>query len=597
MKFAELNKEQRVAVTFPENLLLTACPGSGKTRVVAHKVAWEIENATSQRKKVVALTYTIRAAEEIEHRLEQADVNPARFWAGNIHSFCLNWILRPYASYYDKTRRGFEVIDNIRSDEILKKICAYLKISDKILWDLTKRINPDGSWATTERNMVRILDEYEKRLIDNRLVDFDRILFYAYDLLRKFPKIGRTLSAMFSVILVDEYQDTQELQYQIIFQIIRSSEGQTRVCFLGDPDQAIYGSLGGVAKSKAEIEAGLGCAINRRTLPGNYRSSQKIVDYYRNFQDQNLAIEARGKYAEDDGCITFNQEVHHEDVVDRLTGLIQTYLDKGISANEICVLVPQWHLIMSVAGRLRKALPGTSIDATGVGPMAGNRDNFFYKLTRLLLTEPSPKNYSRRLRGATELVEELSIYYADPDFISTVPPKLLLRRCNSVSSAKTDTVEYLLDCFACFFEGLGLEQNSALEACQTSYLKGMRKKINDRRYALPNDIITFRNFFKESNGIIISSCHGVKGEEFEVVIAFGILSEIIPHWKAIKADDIDHRVASNKLLYVTCSRAKRFLHIIAERERPLGTGRWRRILDTTPQLAELNYDYDDLLNF
>lgn len=597
MKFEDLNDEQKVAVTCPYNMLLTACPGSGKTRVVTHKVAWEIENAAASRKKVVALTYTIRAAEEIEHRLEQAGIESSSFWTGNIHSFCLNWIVRPYASYYAKTLRGFEVIDSIRSDEILKEICAYLKISDKILWDLTMRINPDGSWAATERDMVRILDEYEKRLTEKRLVDFDRILFYAFDLLRQFPKIGRTLSAMFSVILVDEYQDTQELQYQIIFQLIRSGEGKTRVCFFGDPDQAIYGSLGGVAKSKAELEAGLGCTVKHRTLPGNYRSSQRIVNYYRNFQGQNLAIEARGKYADAVGCITFNQEVHTENIVNRLAGIIRNYLAKGIRADEICVLVPQWHLIMSVAGRLRKALPDVSIDATGVGPASGSRDNFFYKLTRLLLAEPSPNTYPRRLRIATELVEELGHYYNDPDIVFTISPKLLLRRCNSLLSAKTDTVEYLVECFAQLLDSLGLVQNSALEECQASYLKGIQRKVNDPRYALPNDIETFRNFFKESNGVIISSCHGVKGEEFEVVIAFGILSDIIPHWKAIKTNGIDHHAASNKLLYVTCSRAKRFLHLIAERERTMGSGRWKRVLTTTPQVAQIKYDYDDLMSF
>ena len=76
MKFEDLNDEQKVAVAFPDNLLLTACPGSGKTRVTTHKVAWEIENATSPRQKLAALTYTIRAAEEIERRLEQDNIDP-----------------------------------------------------------------------------------------------------------------------------------------------------------------------------------------------------------------------------------------------------------------------------------------------------------------------------------------------------------------------------------------------------------------------------------------------------------------------------------------------------------------------------------------
>jgi superfamily I DNA/RNA helicase len=593
MKFEDLNDEQKVAVAFPHNLLLTACPGSGKTRVTTHKVAWEIENATSPRQKVVALTYTIRAAEEIERRLEQDNIDPSRFWAGNIHSFCLNWILRPYASFYEKTKRGFSIIDGVRSGDICKEICDTLGIDPKVLWDLKTRINPDGTWMSTAPDMIRILDEYEKHLTDNRLVDFDRILSYAFDLLQRFPKIGKNLSSVFSVILVDEYQDTQELQYQIIFQISRNGEGKTRVCFLGDPDQAIYGSLGGVAKSKEEIEAGLGYKIHHRTLPGNYRSSQRIVNFYRNFQEQNLAIEARGKYAADEGSITFNETVHHKEIVSRLAGLIQTYQDRGISENEICVLVPQWYLVMSVASQLRQALPGISIDATGVGPMSGNRDNFFYKLTRLLLTEPSPKIYSRRVKWAVELIEELVHYYSDPTIEDSVTPKKFLKTCNGTSSTETDVIDYLQDRFTQLLDQLGLPKNQALTECRDSYIKGVQKKVDDDRYALPKDIDTFRNFFKEAKGIVISSCHGVKGEEFEVVIAFGLVFGHLPHWSDYYSKETDHHDTAKKLLYVTCSRARRYLHLISEK----GRGKRPEGLEPTKQLIDLEYDYDDLLVF
>lgn len=591
MKFRDLNDEQKAAVRCQENLLLTACPGSGKTRVITHKVAWEIDKLVSNKQKVIALTFTIRAAEEIERRLEQANVDSSRFWIGNIHAFCLNWILRPYSSFYEKTKKGFTIIDSVKSDEILASICNELGFEQKVLWDLEKRINPDGTFLESNPNMLKILKEYDAHLEENRYVDFDRLLFYSFDLLSKFPRIGLTLSSIIPVILVDEYQDTQELQYQIIFQIFRKGKGRTRVCFVGDPDQAIYGSLGGVAKTKIDLEQGLGCGIRHESLPGNYRSAQRLINFYRNFQDQNLKIEARGGYADEPGYITLNDTIHCDDLVDRLKYLIEFYLEGGIKENEICVLVPQWYLVMAIAGRLRKAMPDTPIDATGVGPMSSNRDNFFYKLTRVLMTEPSPRVYSRRVKWAKELIGELVHYYSDPRLEEVVSPKHFLRICNGIHSEESELIDFLNHCFNQFFDRLGLEVNLEIDTIRLSYISGINKRINDNRYALSSDVETFRNFFKEAGGIVISSCHGVKGEEFEVVIAFGLVFGHLPHWAAYYSKDIDHHETAKKLLYVICSRAKRHLHLISER----GRGKRDKDLETTHQLANVDFGYDALL--
>jgi len=592
MKFSDLNDEQKAAVKCQDNLLLTACPGSGKTRVITHKVAWEIDNLSSPKQKVIALTFTIRAAEEIERRLEKENVDPSRFWIGNIHAFCLNWILRQYSSFYEKTKKGFTVIDSVKSDEILGDICDRLGFDKKkVLWNLERRIKPDGTFLELKPDMLQILKEYATHLEQNRFVDFDRLLFYSFDLLCKYPKIGTTLSSIIPVILVDEYQDTQELQYQIIFQIFRQGKGKTRVCFVGDPDQAIYGSLGGVAKTKSELEQGLGCEILQDSLPGNYRSTQRVIDFYRNFQNQDLKIVARGEYANEPGYIALNDAIHRDELVDRLKYLIEGYLEKGIKENEICVLVPQWYLVMGIAGQLRQAMPEIPIDATGVGPMSANRDNFFYKLTRILMTEPSPRVYSLRIKWAKELIGELIHYYADPSLQENISPRDFLKTCNNIHSEESDLVDYLNHCFKQFFEGFGLGANPGIETNLSSYISGINKRIKDDGYALSSDVETFRNFFKEARGVVISSCHGVKGEEFEVVIAFGLVFGHLPHWGAFYSKEIDHDDTAKKLLYVICSRAKRYLHLISER----GRGKKDEDLETTHQLAEITFDYDDLL--
>src|SRR5699024_3715196 len=109
-------------------------------------------------------------------------------------------------------------------------------------------------------------------------------LFYSYKLLIKYPKIRKTLSNIFRLVCVDEYQDTQDLLYAIICSIITAGKGKSNLLLVGDTDQAIYASLGGVAKSLEEVQGELETLpIQQLTLSGNYRSSQRIIDFYSSF--------------------------------------------------------------------------------------------------------------------------------------------------------------------------------------------------------------------------------------------------------------------------------------------------------------------------
>ena len=119
---------------------------------------------------------------------------------------------------------------------------------------------------------------------------------------------------------------------------------------------------------------------------------KRIIDFYSNFQTQPIVINAVGSNAEKRGLITLNQTVDKSNIVDEIARLIQNSLDKGIPEDEICVLVPQWRLITSVSKKLRVALPNVNFDASGLSPMSKNRDNIWYKLSRLFLTERKSKN-------------------------------------------------------------------------------------------------------------------------------------------------------------------------------------------------------------
>ena len=118
----ELNREQRDAVDCDGDVVVTACPGSGKTRVLTARVIRGVDDLASKRVRVAALTFTNRAADEIRSRLDQQGVPTDHLWAGTIHSFALEWILRPYAPYAETVRRGFSVADEYFCERLLREL-------------------------------------------------------------------------------------------------------------------------------------------------------------------------------------------------------------------------------------------------------------------------------------------------------------------------------------------------------------------------------------------------------------------------------------------------------------------------------------------
>ncbi|MBF4243354.1 UvrD-helicase domain-containing protein, partial [Vibrio anguillarum] len=108
----DLNDQQVDAIRQAGNVLLKACPGSGKTRTLTYKIALELSKLTDEKRWIVAITYTNRAADEIRERIELLGVETSQLWIGTIHSFCLEWIIKPYGIYHDKLKNGFKVINS-----------------------------------------------------------------------------------------------------------------------------------------------------------------------------------------------------------------------------------------------------------------------------------------------------------------------------------------------------------------------------------------------------------------------------------------------------------------------------------------------------
>jgi superfamily I DNA/RNA helicase len=455
---------------------------------------------------------------------------------------------------------------------------------------------PKPGYETTTSNLSKkssiekIIIKYLSELNKKNQIDFEQILYYAYKLLNSYPVISSILSKIFPYILVDEYQDTKEIQYHIISSILRASKTCTKLFIVGDPNQSIYQTLGGYPIEKIELEELGQIKIKQLMLSKNYRSSKKVIDYFDYFKTVDTNIKASGVHTKYNSKITLNKSVVKDDLIDEIVRLIDLNIKgDGISQNEICIVAPQWVHIASVARQLMVRLPDYSFDGPGMAPFSRDVENFWFKLSRIILTEPSPNIYVRRLRWSNEIINDLGNVGVNT---FNVNAKRFLRLCNSIKVEETDGIDHLKEFFRILFSKLSinyLEFPSLIEH-YNSFFDSCEKRIDKlRKDGLDYicNIEAFKKVFKQHKGITISTCHGVKGAEYDTVIAFAMLQDYIPHF-----NDVDGVENSKKLLYVIASRARKNLHFIAERKRLKPFGTPRKEHKTTQHIEEYNFNYD-----
>jgi DNA helicase-2/ATP-dependent DNA helicase PcrA len=588
----DLNPEQEEAIKEPGNVFLVACPGSGKTRTLTFKIAQLLSTLTSEKQWVIAITYTHRAADEIEERIERLGVDTSHLWIGTIHSFCLDWIIRPYAIYHPDLRDGFKVIDSHEAELLLSELCAPYASQRVTYWDCGYHFTPAGRMLACDAKkraaVGAILDRYHQRLKSNRQIDYELILQCAYDLVVDNPTIGILLNSLFTAVLVDEYQDTKEIQYAILAEILKAGGRKTTAFVVGDPNQAIYGSLGGYAITAAEFGRMAKIDFREMELSQNYRSSKRIVDYFANYNVYATTIEAAAKHKDHTSLISFDTKTSKDELEGELVRLIRHSAETlGIPHHEICIVAPQWVHLAGMTRRLVAAMPDYRFDGPGMLPFARDIDNFWYKISRIVLTEASPGMYVRRLRWAVEVLTALNDAGAN---VSNLSAKALLRECNSVTVAEQDGLIYLRQFFDLLFARIGIDYRTfpTLLDHHQAFIESSAARIarlTKEGAAFIGDIATFRRVFEMRSGITVSTIHGVKGAEFDTVIAYAMLEGMVPHFADAARD-----VSANKLLYVIASRARKHLHLIAERGRMRGGGYGE--YEATRILAACDFTYD-----
>ena len=282
----DLNPEQREAVLKIEGpLLILAGAGSGKTRVIASRVAHLIGGGYADQHEVLAVTFTNKAAEEMRGRIAGLlDFDCSRLWISTFHSLCARLLRReaPAIGLF----RDFVIYDSVDQIAAVKQILKELDIDDKLvpprialarISQAKNRMQGPASlkdgWSLRDAQIGRVYERYVEVLADSNALDFDDLLLKTVELFERTEQVRARYARQFRYLMVDEYQDTNRPQYLLVKQLA----AHRNIAVVGDPDQAIYKWRGADLKNILDFEADFPDARVVR-LERNYRSTQVILD-------------------------------------------------------------------------------------------------------------------------------------------------------------------------------------------------------------------------------------------------------------------------------------------------------------------------------
>jgi DNA helicase II / ATP-dependent DNA helicase PcrA len=285
---SSLNPEQQAAVVNTDGpLLILAGAGSGKTRVIAHRIAYLVSEGLSEPDRILAVTFTNKAAEEMRSRVEALlGVDCRQMWVSTFHALCAR-LLRREAPHIGLSR-DFVIYDSTDQLTVVKQALKSLGIDDGVTQPRAalSRIShaknrmegpavfSDATWNPREQQIAKIYEIYTKALKDANALDFDDLLLKTVDLFEQSEQVRERYSRKFRYLMVDEYQDTNRPQYLMIQ---RLAAAHRNLCVVGDPDQSIYKWRGADLRNILDFEHDFPEATIVK-LERNYRSTQVILD-------------------------------------------------------------------------------------------------------------------------------------------------------------------------------------------------------------------------------------------------------------------------------------------------------------------------------
>jgi len=344
-----LNDKQREAVTSEkQHLMVLAGAGSGKTRVLVHKIAWEVEALRKNPATIMAVTFTNKAAAEMRSRIEELLEAPMMdTWVGTFHGLAHRMLKRFHKEAGLTT--GFTILDSDDQLRIIKRIAKEMSL-DEASWPSRQSQWQINSWKDEgfrsaqvddhgdhfKENINKIYKEYEAVCLRDNLVDFGELLLRSYEVVRDNPSVRTFFHSRFKSILVDEFQDTNTIQYNWLLEI---ASDQATIIAVGDDDQSIYGWRGAkVENVDSFIKTFDDTEVVR--LEQNYRSTNIILGAANALIENNTDRLGKNLWTEklEGEQIVLYQAYNEQDEARFVADVLRDWMGKGEMYEDAAVL-------------------------------------------------------------------------------------------------------------------------------------------------------------------------------------------------------------------------------------------------------------------
>jgi DNA helicase II / ATP-dependent DNA helicase PcrA len=596
---ADLNPVQREAVLATEGpLLVVAGAGSGKTRVLTHRVAHLIAACGVEPQEILAITFTNKAAGEMRTRLEDL-LGPVagKIWILTFHAAC-GRILRREAQRLGY-RSNFTIYDQADQIRLVKACLEELErdpkrfvprgIHAQISNAKNNLISP-GEYQSRvasfyDQTVADTYDLYQRRLFASNAVDFDDLLMLTVDVLERFPEALERWQKAFRYVLVDEYQDTNHAQYRLL-QLLAAKH--RNVCAVGDPDQSIYAFRGADIRNILEFERDfpdtrvIALEQNYRSTNTILRAANSVIRHNRERKEKNLFSELG------EGLPVRALEVEDEHSEARfIAAEVASLIDEGFSGSEIAVFYrtnAQSRVIEDVL--VRQEIPYQVIGGPRFYERAEVKDAIAYlqvidnpydavSLQRianrprrgigdasLARLQTYADAHGRSLWEATEFAEEAGVAGAPLRAVQSFRTVIQSLQAGALELEVPELVQRVLD---------RTGYVAALEAERTIEAQGRIENLQElvgvaQEYQAASPEPSLSHFLQEislfsdqdaltdqESRVTLMTLHNAKGLEFRAVFMVGMEEGIFPHSRSLEEQQLEEE---RRLCYVGMTRAQ-----------------------------------------
>lgn len=632
---SNLNEEQKLpASTINGPVLVTAGAGSGKTRMLTHRIAYMVKSLGISPSNILAITFTNKAANEMKERLSKMIDGLGDMWVCTFHAMCSK-ILRYNISLLGYTS-SFSIYGDTEKSRTIKRILENKKTeinAETFAWHISNAKNnlfSPEKYSTFIRDkkkceiITSVYEEYEQELKKANALDFDDLLCKTYELLVKNPDTLNYYQNKFRYIHVDEFQDTNTAQYQLIKLLAGDNNN---VFAVGDEDQCIYSWRGAeVANVKQFTIDFKGCKIFK--LEQNYRSTKKIIGLANKLIKNNVSrIEKNLWTSNEDGAEvelkqTYNDIEEAEFVAEKISGLVA----HGAQFKDFAILMR----VNALSRILEEKLLTYNIPYKIYGGFKFfERKEIKDTVAYLhLLTNPNDTDATIRMLGfpkkgigdvtiaeIQKLAEANSVSMMDiinnPEQFGVT--NALVRKLLPIQDLFVDLNQKMsempLDEFASYMiekvqikESIGTKTEEDENKCLNidDFVKSVTEFTEANEGAGIDEFLQSITLMRdidslddEENYVTLMTIHSAKGLEFNTVFLIGLNDGLFPLSRAINSADTNELEEERRLMYVAITRAKKKLYL--SRPRVKFNYESKR-MDYTTQSRFLEEMFDDLKN-